>query len=125
MEANARHFVRLFRVELEDLIEDVRQLMERTETRYQRKEITDYVHLANIAFLQRELDSIVKFSGIVDGIDPSIYKGISEIESHLLATSRDFVSRLEDPEAVYVLLKRKLEKVRIYISLDGSVSTPQ
>lgn len=125
MEANARHFVRLFRVELEDLIEDVRQLMERTETRYQRKEITDYVHLANIAFLQRELDSIVKFSGIVDGIDPSIYKGVSEIESHLLATSRDFVSRLEDPEAVYVLLKRKLEKVRIYISLDGSVSTPQ
>lgn len=121
MEANARHFVRLFRVELEDLIEDVRQLMERTETRYQRKEITDYVHLANIAFLQRELDSIVKFAGIVDGIDPSIYKGVSEIESHLLATSRDFVSRLEDPEAVYVLLKRKLEKVRIYISLDGSV----
>ncbi|GAB1457373.1 hypothetical protein MASR2M48_26810 [Spirochaetota bacterium] len=60
------------------------------------------MHLANIAFLQRELDSIVKFSGIVDGIDPSIYKGISEIESHLLATSRDFVSRLEDPEAVYV-----------------------
>ena len=125
MEANARHFLRLFRVELEDLIEDVRQLMERTETRYQRKEITDYVHLANIAFLQRELDSIVKFSGIVDGIDPSIYKGISEIESYLLATSRDFVSRLEDPEAVYILLKRKLEKVRIYISLNGSVSTPQ
>lgn len=124
MEHNARHFARLFMVELEDLIEDIRLLIDRTEKRFENGEITPYVHMENKAFLQREVDAIEKFMGLVDGIDLSIYKGTSDIEAAFLEKSRDYVSRLEDPEAVYVLLKRKLEKVRKFISPDNNDSAP-
>jgi len=116
MDQNARHFARLFMVELEDLVEDIRLLIDRTEKRFENGEITPYVRMENEAFLQREVDAIEKFKGIVDGIDLSFYKGISDIEAAFLEKSRDFVARLEDPEAVYVLLKRKLEKVRNFLS---------
>lgn len=112
----ARRFLRLFRVELDDLMEDVQHRMDLTERRFEREEITQYVRLANEAILKRELDSLEKFAGIVDGIDASLYKGISAIETALLDRSRDYVSRLEDPEAVYVLLKRKIDKVKAFIS---------
>ncbi len=116
MDQNARHFARLFRVELEDLIEDIKLLIDRTEKRFEGGEITPYVRMENEAFLQREVDALEKFMGIVDGIDLSIYKGTADIESAFLEQSRGFVARLEDPEAVYVLLKRKLEKVRNFLS---------
>jgi len=117
----ARRFLRLFRVELDDLSEDVQQRLEATERRFERGEITQYVRLANEALYKRELDALEKFAGIVDGIDPSIYNGIADIEAVLLARSRDYVSRLEDPEAVYVLLKRKIDKVKAFISSDDIV----
>lgn len=124
MDQQARHFARLFRVELEDIIEDLRLLIDRTEKRFQNDEITPYVRMENEAFLQREVDAIEKFMRLVDGIDPSIYKGTADIEAAILEKSRDFVSRLEDPEAVYVLLERKLEKVRKFISPENNESAP-
>jgi len=124
MDQQARHFARLFRVELEDIIEDIRLLIDRTEKRFQNDEITSYVRMENEAFLQREVDAIEKFMRLVDGIDPSIYKGTSDIEAAFLEKSRDFVSRLEDPEAVYVLLERKLEKVRKFISPENNEFVP-
>jgi len=124
MVSDARHFARLFRVELQDLIDDITLLIDRTEKRFEQGEITSYVRLENEAFLQREVDAITKFLGIVDGIDPSIYKCTSDIEADLLEKSRDFVSRLEDPEAVYILLKRKLEKVRKFIVPEDNAPTP-
>ena len=116
MVAGARHFLKLLRVELDDLIEDTRLRIELNDRRFDREDITPYVHLENDALLKREVDAFGNFIGIIDGIDPSIYKDTSEVEADFLAKSRDSVSRLEDPEAVFVLLKRKLDKVRIFIS---------
>ncbi|OHD20471.1 MAG: hypothetical protein A2Y38_06760 [Spirochaetes bacterium GWB1_59_5] len=124
MDQNARHFARLFRVELEDIIEDIKLLIDRTEKRFENDEITPYVRMENKAFLQREVEAIEKFMALVDVIDLSIYKGTADIEAAFLEKSRDFVSRLEDPEAVYVLLKRKLEKVSKFISPDNNDSAP-
>ncbi len=124
MDQNARHFARLFMVELEDLVEDIKLIIDRTEKRFENGEITSYVRMENEAFLQREVDAIEKFKGIVDGIDLTFYKGISDIEAALLEKSRDYVARLEDPEAVHVLLKRKLEKVRKFISPCNNDTVP-
>jgi len=118
MSSEARHFLRLFRVELDDLVDEMKLLVDRMESRYASGEISEYVHLENLALYRREIDAFAKFAGIVDGIDPSLYKCTSDIEADLLARSRDYVSRLEDPEAVYILLKRKIEKVGKFISSD-------
>lgn len=116
MGSDARHFARLFRIELDDLIEDVQLRMDLNEKRYRDDKITEYVHLENSAVLLRQIDALKKFTEIVDGIDPSNYKDTAGIEDHLLAQSREFVSKFEDTEAVGLLLQRKIQKVRAFIS---------
>jgi hypothetical protein len=116
MGSDARHFVRLFRVELDDLIEDIQMRIDLNERRYREDKITEYVHLENDAVLKRQIGALKKFSEIVDGIDPSNYKDTAGIEADLLARSREFVSKFEDTEAVSMLLQRKIEKVRVFIS---------
>jgi hypothetical protein len=57
--------------------------------------------------------------GIVDGIDPAIYKDVDEIEAALLDKSKSLVARMEDPEAIYIQLQRKMRKVRMFLSSDA------
>ena len=116
MGSDARHFARLFRVELDDLIEDIQIRIDHNEKRYRDDKITEYVHLENGAVLQHQIGALKKFVEIVDGIDPSNYKDTAGIEADLIARSRDFVSKFEDTEAVSLLLQRKIEKVRVFIS---------
>jgi hypothetical protein len=125
MVSDARHFARLFRVELDDLIQEIQLRVDLNEKRFQCDEITEYVHLENCAVLRREIDALKKFTEIVDGIDPSNYKDTAGIEADMIAKSKDFVSRLEDPAAVSVLLQGKIEKVRSFISSGDSLPTPR
>jgi len=113
-----KHFIRLFKAELEDLAEDLELLEGRYRQRFERAEIGDYVFRENDAFLRRERDSIANFSKIVDGIDPALYKSMTDIEAYLLAKSREQVSSFEDPEAIYILLKRKIDKIHTYLATD-------
>jgi len=116
MGSDARHFARLFRVELDDMIDDIRMRIDINEKRYRDDKITEYVHLENSAVLRQQIDALQKFAEIVDGIDLSNYKDTAGIEEDLLARSREFVSKFEDTEAVGQLLQRKLQKVRTFIS---------
>ncbi len=116
MGSDARHFARLFRVELDDMIDDIRMRIDINEKRYRDDKITEYVHLENGAVLRQQIDALQKFAEIVDGIDLSNYKDTAGIEEDLLARSREFVSKFEDTEAVGQLLQRKLQKIRTFIS---------
>lgn len=89
---------------------------ERYRQRYEKSEIGSYVFQENSATLQRELDALENFNTIVDGIDPSVYKGISEMTDSLLARSRELVASHEDPEVIFLLLKRKMDKILHYLS---------
>jgi len=116
MGSDARHFVRLFMVELDDLMDDIQLRIDLNEKRFRDDKITEYVHLENEAVLKHQIGILKKFAEIVDVIDPSNYKDTAGIEADLLARSSDFVSKFEDTEAVSLLLRRKIEKVRVFIS---------
>lgn len=116
MANGARHFKRLLKAELEDLIEDVGLLEEHCRERFAGEEITPYVFQENEALLMREIDSINKFIQIVDGIDTRLYKDTSGFESDLTARAKDLVDHFDDPEAVYLFIKRKIDKVHVYLT---------
>lgn len=110
-----RHYLRLLKVELLDLMEDIDLVKDRLETRYSCNEITPYVKMENEAILTRESGAIDRILAIVDEIDPSIYKSIAEFESAAMATFRERLEPLEEPEAVFKLLERKMAKIRAFI----------
>jgi hypothetical protein len=116
MANGVRHFKRLLKAELEDLIEDIGLLEEHYRERFAGEEITPYVFQENEALLMREIDSINKFIQLVDGIDTRLYKGTSDLETDLTARARSLVDHLDDPEAVYLFIKRKIDKVHMYLA---------
>lgn len=116
MAKGVRHFKRLLKAELEDLIEDIGLLEERYRERFAGEEITPYVFQENEALLMREIDSISKFIEIVDGIDTTLYKDTSDLETDLTAQAKDLISHFDDPEAVYLFIKRKIDKVHRYLA---------
>lgn len=117
--SDTSHFIRVLKVELEDLMEDIKHRIQLNDVRFQREDITHYVHEENMALLNREIDALGNFIGIVDGIDATIYKDVDEVEAALLANSKNLVARMEDPEAIYIQLKRKMRKVRVFLSADA------
>lgn len=114
--SSRKHFLRLLKAELEDLSEDIELLELRYRVRYDSSQIGEYVFRENDAFLRREKDSIANFSKIVDGIDPALYKSVTELEAHLMDRSRELVASFEDPEAIFILLKRKIDKIHTYMA---------
>ncbi|MDX9958125.1 MAG: hypothetical protein AB7T74_02130 [Clostridia bacterium] len=116
MANGVRHFKRLLKAELEDLIEDIGLMEEHYRERFAGEEITPYVFQENEALLMREIDSINKFIQLVDGIDTRLYKDTSGLEADLTARARNLVDHLDDPEAVYLFIKRKIDKVHMYLA---------
>ncbi len=111
-----RHYLRLLRVEIQDMLEEIDMLIEHMETRFACDDISSYVRLENEGVLHRELGVIGNFITIVDGIEPANYKSIPEMEQEILSRAGEIVKKQEQPEIVLVLLKRKIDKVREFIS---------
>lgn len=121
--SDTNHFLKLLKVEIDDLIEDIRRRIKLYDLRFVRDEITHYVHDENLALLNREIDAFSNFIDVVDGIDAAIYKDVDEVEAALLEKSKSLVSRMEDPEAIHIQLQRKMRKVRMFLSSDSSELT--
>ena len=109
-------FMQILRVELEDLEEDINTLAEMTEERRRQHQITEYVNLENISLLKQE------FAGIRDVVEN--LKRIDMIENESFP---DFVERLKTrirevivsssyPDAIYIFIDRRIQKVVEYIS---------
>jgi len=125
MPENLRHFIRLLIAELQDLSEDLTLIDDVLRQRFEAGEITAYVYRENDALLRRERDSITNMMKVVDGIDTSIYKDSAELEAELLGLEQHVVQSLGEPEAVVLFLKRKIDKIRSYLSSgEGTSGNP-
>jgi hypothetical protein len=116
MASPIRLFLKLLHAELEDLAEDIELIDQLCLKRFEENQISSYVFKENDALLRRELDSIAKLSKIVDAIDATLYKNVEELEAELLKLLREQVARFEEPEAIVVFLKRKIDKIHSYIT---------
>ncbi len=116
MASQVRLFLKLLHAELEDLAEDIGLIDQLGLKRFQENQISSYVYKENDALLRRELDSIANLSKIVDAIDATLYKNVDELEAELLKRLREQVARFEEPEAIAVFLKRKIDKIHAYLT---------
>ncbi|HAE22711.1 MAG TPA: hypothetical protein DCG47_10375 [Spirochaetaceae bacterium] len=116
MASHIRLFLKLLHAELDDLAEDIELIDQLCLKRFEESEISSYVYKENDALLRKELDSIAKLSKIVDAIDATLYKNVDELEAELLKSLHELVARFEEPEAVFVFLKRKIDKIHAYIT---------
>lgn len=110
-----RKFIGILKVELEDLESDIGDLLEICQRRKDNREITEYVYQGNKNLLIREITGIKSLVNSLDALDTRGFSSpqemFREIDLQILARTREG----DFPEAVYSLVKRRLEKVIKYL----------
>ena len=108
-------YLKILKIELEDLVEDINVLLSVCDQRKQSGEITNYVFLENATVLKNEISGINNFLHGVDGIDISQYKNLKDLIEDIDVMFKQRTKDYDFPEAVYAIVKRKLNKVSRYI----------
>lgn len=115
MREKLRKFIKVLRIELEDLEEDLRLMADLYNLREKRAEITEYVFLENMSLLKSQISGIEHILKSIDSIETQDFGTLDDLVEYV---SREFKAQTEDagfPESVYELVKRKLTKVSKYV----------
>jgi len=115
MHKPAQAFMTILKLELDDLEEDLKQLVEEAEVLHDKKLISNYVYLENLAVIKHELFGI---NGIVkrfEQTDPDQFENLDDLISSLLAAMLQVKAIELLPEGIIHLVERKMEKVKGYV----------
>jgi hypothetical protein len=115
MRAALNKFISIFRIELEDLEEDINDLLGILEKRRDSQEITNYVYIANKGTLLNEISCVHELLDKMSAIDAYQYESV---EAMIADVKKMLDQRIQDcdfPEVVHSLVQRKFEKVCTYV----------
>jgi hypothetical protein len=115
MRAVLNKFISIFRIELEDLEEDINDLLEILEKRKDGREITNYVYMENKGVLLNEISCVEELLDSISTIDPYQYESVEAMIAEVKKMLYQKIRNSDFPEAVHNLVQRKFEKVRAYI----------
>ena len=111
-------YLSILKIELFDLEEDITELIKLTEERAQKKEITDYVGLGNVSLLSAEFAGIRHVVDSLDKFDTSDYKNLQDFVDELRIILKEKICKSGYPNAVYLFVERKVQKVAGYVNSD-------
>jgi hypothetical protein len=111
-----KKYLSILRIEVQDLIEDIGLIVEEYKKRKERGEITNYVFLENLAVLLHEIRGVNNLVEVLDGVDPDSYSDLEEMVRDIEQRLRGRITDSNLEEALFPLVKRKLEKVTKYVS---------
>ncbi len=108
-------YLKILKVELEDMIQDINSMMDVAKERKARGLITNYVFQANGTVLIKELSAINNFLQGVNVLDFSKYENLEEMVEDIDAIFRKRTREYDFPEFINNLVRRKLIKISKYV----------
>ena len=108
--------VKIFRIELEEVENDIHALMDYSSRRFEKKEISPYVWQENKALLVKEVSCLKELEGDLENWSPAgdkedIASAVIELTEYL----KNLVVKHGYPELVSIVIDRISEKVSRYI----------
>lgn len=116
MPESKQKFLKILRIELEDLIEAVEALVERHRERLKAGEITDYVFNENSALLICEKKALENFLTELGRIDWACYNSVGELAAAVNMSFENFLKEHEYFPALKEFVQKKIKKVLDYCS---------
>jgi hypothetical protein len=107
----------MFRAEVENSLDDAKDLAAAYAKRFKQDEITNYVFNENEAFLAQEIHGISELITEIADYGASRFGDEKEAAETVRGLVRERVSAYGDPEAVYRIVDRKIEKILKYIAM--------
>ncbi|OQY33089.1 MAG: hypothetical protein B6241_09085 [Spirochaetaceae bacterium 4572_59] len=115
MSDNRKLFIKILRVELEEIENDINLLIELYQSRYEKHEITHYVQQENGALLEREISCLKKLLPVLSTFPTEEYQDNESFIAGLKVFLDNFVKENQFPHAVFLLAEHKIQKVVKYI----------
>lgn len=115
MSKSMNHLLSLVKVELEDLVEDLKILEQAGVQRFKDKQITEYVLKENFALFELEIHALQGVQALLSLEDWKT----SDPEKFLQAfriKAKEYFREYQYPEAMNDILERKLHKVAEYLA---------
>jgi hypothetical protein len=107
--------MKIMKVELEDLEEDLLLLISLYKEREEKHEITHYASVENFTVLANELTGLKDIFNSFDHFPLSEYQEIKPLADDLEILLKKRIKEAQLPEAVYDIVRRKLNKVINYV----------
>ena len=108
-------FLKILKVELEEVESEIDILIKVYQSRYEKHEITHYVQQENGALLEREISCLKKMVPVLDTFSTEEYQDNESFVSGLKVFLDGFVKENQFPHAVFLIAEHKLQKVVKYI----------
>lgn len=115
MKSHIEKYVKILRIELEDLLKDIGMYMETIESEKSCGEITNYVFMENLALVKNEIIGMDIVNSYLDNLDLSQFDSTDQISEKIKA---DLEKKLKEDgiaHALNIYLERKIDKVNNYI----------
>ena len=108
-------FLEILKVELQDLDEDIKILIEEYKEKHSRDEISNYVFLENLAVLKNELFGVEGFYKHVENINPSDYKTLADLINNLMEVLKVRIHEKGLAHSLINMVERKINKILKYV----------
>ncbi len=110
-----RTYLRMLRVEIEDLREDIDLLVTEYNRLHENEQLSNYVFSENLTVIRRELLGVHAFFKLLDETDPDRFASLDDLIASLSATFRGMVRGNGLPAVIESYVDRKLLKVKEYV----------
>ena len=108
-------FIRLLRLEIESMHDEVELILNSLHERHARHEITDYVHNENGAILRNELLGLESFIRDELVIDPTRGQSVDALVKEVRLSLRQRCAERDYVPALFHLIDRRLSKIEAYL----------
>ena len=116
MKHKIERYLKILKIELEDLETDIAFSEELLRRKHDEHKITDYVFLENLSTFKSELLGIKKMENEIDSLVDK-YDDLDALIKDVYKFFEDKVKEAGLPPVVFVLIKRKLDKVYQYSTI--------
>jgi hypothetical protein len=113
-----RKYLKLFKVELEDLSEDLQIMLDLNSDKKNRGEITNYVYMENVSLLQREITCLKDLMTYCDTVEVGQPNNLEELTDIYCRCLQERARESDYPKAVTHLVLRKMKKIAGYLATD-------
>lgn len=115
MPDKSRFFIKIMKIELESLEDDVRNLEEILEKRHSERTVSNYVFQENRVTLIGEFSCLKKLVEVMDDFPLLAGEEIDHLKNRFLDFVRDYCRDNDYPEAVFRLVDSRVQKAVLYL----------
>lgn len=112
---NRKKYLKILRIEIEDLQDDIGGLIAECKKEVETGILSNYVFLQNLTIFKKELLSLGVFFKILDSIDTEQYESLDDMIDFIRTSFSEKIKEYDLIQAINVYVERKLIKVKKYV----------